>query len=438
MSKLSFILVALSLLSRVSAESPPIKDLPAYDYAIYSVIALGLVIFGGLMSGLNVGMLSIDELELEQRIATGTEAERKQASKILGVIDKHHFLLCSILLGNAFAAETLPLIFGMMFNEIISIVMSVVFVLFVAEIVPQAVMTGPDQLKIAGRLVPFVKVLMFVLSPLSYPLSLLLDKILGKVPHSRFTTEDLKHRINVHRSFADEGGSDVSRASLINSEQIDIITGAIDIQVSKVKDLMTPIADIFSISDFDILDRTLLMKLKKKAFSRVPIYKGTNKAQLFGYIMIKQFIGHRLGEPKAIEDSKVEIMTPIFTTSETSLLKLMSQFRTENCHIAFVLDTASTRSRSVHAISEPHAANDVIGIVTMEDVFELVLKAEIKDEKDREGSFAYRGVSYIHPGDALRLTRKLGAIQVMQSKRGAAVSKRSISVYDPHLANYEL
>lgn len=375
-------------------------------------------------------MLSIDELELEQRIATGDESERKVASKILGVIDKHHFLLCSILLGNAAASEALPLVLGYMFNEVISIVMSVTFVLFCGEIIPQAFMTGPDQLKIAGRLVPFVRVLMIVMSPISYPLSLLLDKILGKVPHNNFTSDDLKHRINVHRSFVEGADLSESRESFINIEQIDIINGAIEIQQSLVKDIMTPLDDIFSVSDYEVLDNKLLMTLKKKGFSRVPVYKGSNKPQLFGYLMIKQFIGFKVRNPKPIEESEVEIRTPVFTTTETSLLRLIDLFREENSHIAFVLDQTA-RSRSVFSPDQPHANHNVVGVVTMEDVFEMVLKAEIKDEKDREGSVAFRGVSYIQPGDILRLTRKLGAIELHGHRKKAF--KRSMSMFHPQI-----
>jgi hypothetical protein len=42
------------------------------------------------MSGLNVGMLSLDELELEQKISSGTEEEKKMARRVLPVISDHH------------------------------------------------------------------------------------------------------------------------------------------------------------------------------------------------------------------------------------------------------------------------------------------------------------------------------------------------------------
>jgi CBS domain containing-hemolysin-like protein len=377
------------LLTVVAAEGAVINKVPTYDYILYAFIALGLILFGGLMSGLNVGMLSIDELELEQRIATGSEEERKQAVKILSVVDKHHWLLVSILLGNAAASETLPIIFGFIFNEIISVVLSVSFVLFCGEIIPQAIMTGPDQIKIAGRLVPFVKVLMYVMAPLSLPLSFLLDKILGKVPGKHFTTQDLKQRINQHRS---SSAASLDHTTFLNKEQLKMVTGAIELKEKLVKDVMTPLDQVFAVSDAETLDSDLLRKLRKKGHSRVPVYRGDQKDQLFGYMLIEQFIGAKLPRRTSILESDAVIIRAVATTPDTDMLTLMHAFRNAKSQIAFVADP-----NFFHSPGELTKIVPTIGIITLENVFEVVIQAEIKDEKDREGSIAYRGVSTINP-----------------------------------------
>jgi len=75
---------------------------------INSLIALVLVLSAGLMSGLTVGLASLDRLSLEVE-AQGDPAVKLQADRIFSVIDKHHWMLVTLLLCNAGCMEALPL-----------------------------------------------------------------------------------------------------------------------------------------------------------------------------------------------------------------------------------------------------------------------------------------------------------------------------------------
>lgn len=55
---------------------------------IYLGVATFLVIFAGLCSGLTVGYLSIDTLQLEVKCKTGTPQEERQAKKILPILQQ--------------------------------------------------------------------------------------------------------------------------------------------------------------------------------------------------------------------------------------------------------------------------------------------------------------------------------------------------------------
>jgi hypothetical protein len=50
--------------------------LSAEEYVIYCVIALGCVLFAGAMSGLTVGLMSLDDLVLEMKLASGNAEEK--------------------------------------------------------------------------------------------------------------------------------------------------------------------------------------------------------------------------------------------------------------------------------------------------------------------------------------------------------------------------
>ena len=61
------------------------------------------------MSGLTVGYLSVDKLDIELKLRTGTREEKKNAKRVLAVIKHHHWLLVTLLISNAAAMEALPI-----------------------------------------------------------------------------------------------------------------------------------------------------------------------------------------------------------------------------------------------------------------------------------------------------------------------------------------
>ena len=108
-------------------------------------------------SGLTIGINSFDYTEMLIKTRSGTGNEKRYAERLLPVLKNHHLLLVSLLLWNAVAAEALPIFLdGLVTESWQAIVISVTLVLFVGEIIPAAILTGPRQLQIAYYLVPLV------------------------------------------------------------------------------------------------------------------------------------------------------------------------------------------------------------------------------------------------------------------------------------------
>mmetsp|Transcript_4800 Transcript_4800/g.8955 ORF Transcript_4800/g.8955 Transcript_4800/m.8955 type:complete len:430 (+) Transcript_4800:887-2176(+) len=385
-----------------------IETIPPIDYLIYSVAALALICFGGLMSGLNVGMLSLDELELEQKLASGTEEEKKMARKVLPVISNHHWLLVSILLGNAAAGEALPVVLDMMFNEVLSVIISVTFVLICGEIIPQALMTGPDQLKIASRLVPLVRTVMYVFSPISYPLALLLDKILGTAPTTtNFTSEDLRKLLILHQ-YTYENRPTSTNDKGLSPAQIQMINGAIDLRKQVVSDFMISTDNVFSLSDELLLDDDALVMIRKKGYSRIPIYAGRDPSSIYSILLSKKLIGYEPPSPQVLKDAHLKLRKPMYVEPDLSMLKLLQRFQEGTNHMAFVCQHPPSESLSVIEIK--NLSSNVIGVITLEDVLEKLLDSNIYDEADIE---RLRQVSHIQPEahfapvEQLRISRRV-------------------------------
>lgn len=98
-------------------------------------------------------------------------------------------MLVTLLLSNAFAMEALPIFLDAIVPSIWAIIISVTAVLFFGEVIPQAVCTGPQQLLIAEKIAPMVRLLMFVLGIITYPLSKLLDWVLGEHDITRYKND---------------------------------------------------------------------------------------------------------------------------------------------------------------------------------------------------------------------------------------------------------
>jgi CBS domain containing-hemolysin-like protein len=154
--------------------------------------------WGGLMSGLTVGLLSIDELELELKQFTGTEVEKKRASKVKPVLAMHHWLLVTLLLCNAVALETMPIFLDRVVPSHIAILICVTAVLIGGEVVPQAICIGPQQLAIAECTAPLVVCLCYITAPVSWPIAKLLDKMLGEHKLTRFSSTQLEALVQMH------------------------------------------------------------------------------------------------------------------------------------------------------------------------------------------------------------------------------------------------
>jgi len=187
---------------------------------VYLGIATFLVIFAGLCSGLTVGYLSIDTLQLEVKCKTGTPSEQRQAKKILPILSQQHKLLATLLVSNAFAMEALPIFLHALVPAYMAIIISCVFVIIFGEILPQAYCTGPSQLAIAEMLSPVVRLLMFLLSLITIPIAKLLDYLLGSNHSNRFKKEELKTLIELHEINKQEAGHGQELDDSVNNQRL--------------------------------------------------------------------------------------------------------------------------------------------------------------------------------------------------------------------------
>ncbi|MCO5609553.1 hypothetical protein L7F22_063782 [Adiantum nelumboides] len=160
-------------------------------------ISLFLVLFGGLMSGLTLGLMSLDLVELEVLQRSGTPTEKKQALAVLPVVTKPHQLLVTLVLCNAIAMEALPVFLDNMVSTLVAVILSVTFVLAFGEVIPQAICSR-NGLAIGANLGWLVRILMLICFPIAYPIGKLLDLVLGHNTAALFRRSQLKAFVSIH------------------------------------------------------------------------------------------------------------------------------------------------------------------------------------------------------------------------------------------------
>lgn len=185
-----------------------------------TLLSLSCVILAALAAGLTMGMLSIEPLSLEiKRRASFCPREKEWSEQLLPLLvghSKRHRLLVSLLLLNSLANEALPLFLDeLMPARWMSILVSVTLVLFFGEIVPSAFFTGPNQVELAAKLIPVVRVVMFVLAPIAVPIAKLLDRVLHN--------DDSRGSHNGSSNSVDHVEADVTEGNYYNRKEVSSI-----------------------------------------------------------------------------------------------------------------------------------------------------------------------------------------------------------------------
>ena len=375
----------------------------AFWFNVLMVIVL--TIFAGLMSGLTVGYLSIDDLIMELKLTTGTTEEKHYARNILPVISNHHWLLVTLLLCNSFAMEAMPIFLARIVSEALAIVISVTLVLFFGEIIPQALCTGPNQLKIASILAKPTLFLMYITYPISYPLSLLVDKVVGKHMKNRFANSDLRGLIELHTKDAlnkikeEEEGIVFGKNIGLSTAQANAMLGAIDIEEKKAKDIMIPLDKVVMLDYNAEIDEQSLNIILQKGYSRIPVYSG-NRNIVIGILRIKQLINVNIRDGSSLKDKNIQLSQPIVISPDMFAIDLLNEFIEGKSHMAFITKDVSQMQRkfglnehnSYHESLlysqlskqsiEQNTSLKLLGIVTLEDVIENLIKIKILDEDD--------------------------------------------------------
>ncbi|KAL0484166.1 DUF21 domain-containing protein [Acrasis kona] len=377
-----------------------------YQYIIYASISFLLVCAGGLMSGLTLGLLSLDQMSIKILKKTGSEQEKKYASRLFPILKHHHWLLVTLLLWNAAAMEALPLFLNKIVPEYLAIILSVTFVLIFGEVIPQAAISR-FGLAVGGNLHWFVWIAIYVASPAAWPISKVLDLVLGENHTTFYKRAELKELIGIHG----EGDNGKGGIGLLTRDEVMIIRGALEMRDKTISSIMMPFDKVFMLEHDEKMEMSTIKKILVSGHSRIPVYT-KRRTNITGVMHVKSLI--EIDPDDAVPVHDIKLLEPIWVDDNTPIWDMLNIFQTGRGHLAFVKSsTISIGIPPEHHHHHHHHKNhekdtttedcdcipdeiteDVslqeeeqekyipLGIVTMEDVFEELIQEEIHDEAD--------------------------------------------------------
>ncbi|VVA89814.1 unnamed protein product [Arabis nemorensis] len=464
-------------------------------YVVVGVACL-LVLFAGIMSGLTLGLMSLGLVELEILQQSGSSAEKKQSAAILPVVKKQHQLLVTLLLCNAAAMEALPICLDKIFHPFVAVLLSVTFVLAFGEIIPQAICSRYG-LAVGANFLWLVRILMVICYPIAYPIGKVLDAVIGH-NDTLFRRAQLKALVSIHSQEAGKGGE-------LTHEETMIISGALDLSEKTAEEAMTPIESTFSLDVNTKLDWDTIGKILSRGHSRIPVYLG-NAKNIIGLLLVKSLLTVRAETETPV--SSVSIRKIPRVPSNMPLYDILNEFQKGSSHMAAVvkvkdkdkthntqlLSTGETPKENMNFFSspfltapllkhvdEPHDVvvdidkvptlvksrgrnfqqngiatrglprllednedAEVIGIITLEDVFEELLQAEIVDETDvyidvhkrvRVAAAAAAAVSSITRASPVEYQSKVGlTVKKLVGKEARGSKNYNTKITEPLLA----
>eukprot|EP01079_Euglenida_sp_SAG-EU17-18_P010373 gene10373-1880_t len=455
---------------------------PEPKFFVWAGVSIAIVLFAGLMSGLTLGpprfnnprsgfsnSTSLNWKSYKRMLPWPVRLDCPSAQLMfLQIPVSHHFRLDNIIGGcsstipqhwhiigkkvwNAAAMEALPLFLNklvpewlpcsvlawldfsleLMCHDAISvraqaIILSVSFVLFFGEVIPQAVCQR-FGLAIGGWLSWLVTLLMFLALPISWPVAKLLDLLLGSDHDHKLDKDEFLANAVCHDTA--HGGpltDDEWHIGTLPEWQVTIIRGSIAVVQHTVEKAFKNISDVYMVDKGTRIDRQKLQEFCHQGHSRLPVYEDS-RDNIIGILLVKNLLDH-MDSDMDLPVSSLRLREPITCTLTDPLIEVLHQFRTSHSHMAVVLN---------------HKA-DAIGIITMEDVIEVILGVEIWDETDfpdsRNASGHLTSTDIVGRQDSEATVGLDASIQSIRSPKGkrskddnsnrssAAISRKASSV----------
>ncbi|XP_053781856.1 metal transporter CNNM3 isoform X2 [Desmodus rotundus] len=345
-------------LLRLRAEAVPAEPsvAAAFQEAVPSWVlglgAAGLLALAALARGLQLSALVLAPAEVQVLRENGSEAERAAARRLeparrwagcaLGAL----LLLASlaqaalaVLLYSAAGQRALPAVLG-----------SAGLAFLVAEVLPAAV-SGRWTLVLAPRALALSRLAVLLTLPVALPVGQLLE--LAARPGR------LRERVLELARGGGDPYSDLSKGVL---------------RYRTVEEVLTPLEDCFMLDASTVLDFGVLASIMQSGHTRIPVYE-EERSNIVDMLYLKDLAFVDPEDCTPLSTITRFYNHPLhFVFNDTKLDAVLEEFKRGKSHLAIV--------QKVNNEGEGDPFYEVLGLVTLEDVIEEIIKSEILDESE--------------------------------------------------------
>ncbi|XP_034752894.1 metal transporter CNNM4 [Etheostoma cragini] len=316
---------------------------------LQAILIACLLVLSGMFSGLNLGLMALDPMELRIVQSCGTEKEKKYARKIEPIRSKGNYLLCSLLLGNVLVNTTLTILLDDLTGSGLgAVVASTVGIVIFGEIVPQA-LCSRHGLAVGADTILVTKFFMFLTFPVSFPVSKLLDFMLGEEIGIVYNREKLVGMLKVTEPYND-----------LVKEELNMIQGALELRNKTVEDVMTPTDHCFMIQADAVLDFNTMSEIMESGYTRIPVYDD-ERSNIVDILYVKDLAFVDPDDCTTLKTITKFYNHPVhFVFHDTKLDAMLEEFKKGKSHLAIV--------QKVNNEGEGDPFYEVLGLVTLEDV----------------------------------------------------------------------
>lgn len=308
-----------------------------------------LVALAAIFSGLNISLMSLTVDDLKRKAKLGDV----RARRVVPLRKNAHLSLAAILFANVAVVSASSLLLEHHFNGWIAGIITTLLMVVFGEVVPQAIFVK-SALKFCAFFAPLIQVVTVVTYPVSKPLALLLDRLIGEEGSRLHSRAELGMLISEHK-LGDE--------SELDEDEVEIIQSALQLSEKTVKDIMRPIDDVYWLAQDAMLDAKTVDQITMNGYSRVPIFD-RDLTRCYGVLLMKDMVD--------IDFDQHPIPVTHFPLHKTRLIGSRT-----------ALDTMFRKLSVIRSHLIPVEQNDkIIGILTAEDLIEEIIGHEIADETD--------------------------------------------------------
>jgi metal transporter CNNM len=318
---------------------------------VIALEVLLLIMASAVCSGLNIAVMSLDMADLRRKAKLGN----RQARRVLPLRQHTHLTLASILLTNIAAVSATSLVLDQRLNGWVAGLVSTLLIVVFGEVIPQALF-AKNSLAWASLFAPLLKAMIIVTYVISKPLQLLLDKLFPRTRAKLQSRHELGLLITEHLS---------DESSELDEDEVEIMRGALSLSEKRVRDIMTDIRHTYWLTPDTLLDDAKIDEVKAKAYSRIPIFN-PQLTKCYGLLLMKDLVDVDFDDNTYHVDDMP--LHPVqLVGSMTALDTMFRKFITAGTHLIPI-----------------ERDDEIIGIVTIEDLLEEIVGHEIEDETDRQ------------------------------------------------------